>query len=268
MKNHKLRFLSVQGADLDQYSLKLQELEKEFCYPFGDEFFRIDHGRNYFNFFRAIGKPTFKLALFEDRIVGCGAGVWRQIPHKNGFIDAWYLCDLKVSRDFQNYRIPKKLLMTGLFLDYIKCQRGYAISMNPAHGTNRIVTLLSKHFLLPFKQVGTLNFYSLSYAEIMRTMGDDPIFFSDCRFKNISDCKDLVMMKSGLSRPLLHFTAKDLQTYTAFSPTERYTHLFCCIEGSEKNHFFQHRFSKSGSASIIGHRMNHIDWSFIETSEI
>ena len=92
-----------------QYSEGLQKLENIAEYPFGTDFFKIDHGPSYFSFFERLGDPLFQIALVDDRIVACASGVIRAIPVGNRITKSWYLCDLKVHPDFRAQRIPAKL---------------------------------------------------------------------------------------------------------------------------------------------------------------
>src|SRR4051812_20982602 len=74
----------------------LKEFEKKMShyYPLGNDEFRIDHGKEYCNFFRRIG--TMHMAILKDggKIYGTGCAILRNI-NKCNVRKCWYICDLK-----------------------------------------------------------------------------------------------------------------------------------------------------------------------------
>lgn len=71
----KIRVLKRE--DWYEFSPKLQKLENIAEYPYGDDYFKLDHGSDYFAFFRRLGEPVFHVALYEDQAIACGAGILR-----------------------------------------------------------------------------------------------------------------------------------------------------------------------------------------------
>jgi hypothetical protein len=55
--------------DWKEFGAKLYELESIAEYPYGGDFFTLDHGQDYFAFFEKMGEPLFHAALVENRVV-------------------------------------------------------------------------------------------------------------------------------------------------------------------------------------------------------
>ena len=58
-------------------------------YPYGDQFFKIDHGKDYFAFFERLGKLYYYVLVDKHRVAGVVAAVLRHIPSHT-----WYKKDL------------------------------------------------------------------------------------------------------------------------------------------------------------------------------
>ena len=106
--------MNIEVITLDEkskkfYAKQIQELENLADYPFGDEFFKINHGTNYFSFFDRLGDMTFRVALHQNKVVACAAGIVRTLLLNGKTIKAWYLCDLKVHPDYLGQKIPSKI---------------------------------------------------------------------------------------------------------------------------------------------------------------
>ena len=92
---------ALKKSDWKRFGARLQELESAAEYPYGADFFRLNHGANYFAFFERMGEPLFHIALDENRVIACAAGILRTLVIGNETIKAWYLCDLKIHPEFR-----------------------------------------------------------------------------------------------------------------------------------------------------------------------
>jgi len=119
---------------------ELQHLEKQFIYPFSaTEEFTIKHGLNgdYLAFFKSLGKPYYYIVRSNKNkeIAAAVCCVLREMPTFNGKIKkAWYVCDLKVSQNYQGQHLPFFIAKKIALWRYLQCSRGFAICMNPAEG--------------------------------------------------------------------------------------------------------------------------------------
>ena len=70
---------ALEKKDRQIFGPRLQAFETRAEYPYGDDFFKLDHGANYFAFFERLGEPLFHVAIDDDRIAACAAGVLRTL---------------------------------------------------------------------------------------------------------------------------------------------------------------------------------------------
>jgi hypothetical protein len=255
-------------SDFKEFGGRLQELESQAEYPYGDDFFKLDHGENYFAFFERMGKPLFHIALDEDRVIACAAGVLRIVRVENEDLKAWYLCDLKVHPEFRGRHITTKLFTKNLIWNYLKCSRGYAISMNPSKGENRVVKLLTRLPQIPVRYAGKLNFYSFDENNAAELHKDLESQTGKISYLSLEGKKDLIMKNTNSHLPLFHIQHGAMaETGTEF-PGEKGTYMICAFENSSLDVFLSDRFLISATASILSHRMKLTNWNFVLTSDI
>lgn len=251
-----------------EFGARLQELENVAEYPYGDDFFKLNHGENYFAFFERLGNPLFHVALAENRVVACAAGILRTLRVENETIKAWYLCDLKIHPEFQGRQITPKLFTKSFVRNYLKCSRGYAISMNPVKGENRIVKLLMRLPQIPVSYAGKLNFYSFDESQAASIQKDLEAELGKISYLSLKGKKDLIMKSTNLRLPLFHVQHGAMAADAMKTPSEIGTYMICAFENGSLDCLLKNKFPISATASILAHRMNPKDWSFILTSDI
>ncbi|MFZ5441097.1 MAG: GNAT family N-acetyltransferase [Myxococcota bacterium] len=111
----------VRADALGPYVGQLQALERDISYPIADgaDRFVISHGGAYHPFFSRLGEAHFLLALDGDAVVGCLAGVRKEIHTPRGPLPAAYLGDLKVRRDWRGRGVPARLYAKALALSLL-----------------------------------------------------------------------------------------------------------------------------------------------------
>ena len=259
---------SLKKTDWERFGAKLQELESVAEYPYGADFFTLDHGADYFAFFERMGEPLFHVALDGSRVVACAAGILRTVVIENKTIRAWYLCDLKVHPEFRGRQITAKLFRENLFRNYLKCRRGYAVSMNPASGENRVVKLLKRLPRVPVGYAGQLNFYSFDKDEAVGVQRDLEAELGKISYLSLRGKKDLIMKSTGAPLPLYHIQHGAMAAGGIKSPTENGIYMICAFENGSLDNLLAERFPVSATASILAHRLKPKDWNFILTSDI
>jgi hypothetical protein len=262
----KIEIVTVDEKSKIIFGKAIQELESYANYPFGDDFFKIDHGINYFYFFERLGEVSFRVALSQGKVVACAAGVLRTLKINEKLIKTWYLCDLKVHPDFFGRRIPSKMFRANLVGSYLKCGRAYAISMIPANGENRVVRLLKKFSYLPFKQSTIINFYNLQYPQLLQFIEKNKL--GPQSFLSLSAKKDLIMKSTGKAMKLLHYQHGEFADSHCVGPLPDHFHMYCSAVGSNLDNLLSKDFKPDASASVISHRMANFDWDFILSSDI
>lgn len=112
----RLRLLHVRPDELAPWVEQLGALERDITYPIDDgaDRFAISHGAAYHPFFSALGEAHFLLALDQDRVIGCVAGVRKPVQAPGGEVPAVYLGDLKVHPDWRGRRVPARMLARAL----------------------------------------------------------------------------------------------------------------------------------------------------------
>lgn len=259
---------ALNSRDFKAFGERLQTLEANAEYPYGEDFFKLDHGENYFAFFERLGKPLFHIAVEDDRIAACAAGVLRTLRVGDECFKAWYLCDLKAHPEFRGRGITTKLFTKNLIRNYLKCSRGYAISMNPSKGENRVVKLLKRLPKIPISYAGQLNFYSfdeIKAAEFHETLRSA---LGKISYLSLRGKKDLIMKSTGARLPLFHIQHGTMAAEGAKFPTEEGTYMICAFEETDLDKLLKNNFEVSATASVLSHRMNSTNWNFILTSDI
>ncbi|MGQ0801105.1 MAG: hypothetical protein ACT4NL_13490 [Pseudomarimonas sp.] len=244
-------------------------------YPLGNDRFAIDHGEDYFAFFRRLGDLAYFVALDGQHVVAVCAAVMRRLPPVAGAIaeKAWYVCDLKVHPDYREQRIPWQIFLHGFPGKYARCQRGYAISMNPGDGRpNRVVRMATRFSLAPICLAATLGIYSLSAQEMRATEGILRRHLGPIGYLSLAKVKDIVLQSSGAPMPLLHLQhGPELagSSATIAEPVDGHVHMFCLpINDPLALQLSELGMSPGATASVIHHRMSRWNWRFVLTSDI
>ena len=269
-KSRGLKILQVGVFEESLLGPSFQKLEKAISYPLGNDEFQIDHGLDYFAFFKRLGKLNCYAAVKGEEIAATGMGILRNISFRQGEKQrrAWYLCDLKVNQGYRGSHLPLQLLRKAFLPSYIRCSRGYAISMNPPSGENRIVKLLGRFSWAPSKLAGILNIYSCDYEQMTKAQPVLEKHRGAVSYLSLSGKKDLVLKSTGKPMPLLHLNFGD-QSGLPSEPQAGFTHMFCSPATDPlATDLAQMNFRPQATASIIHHRMKNCDWRFILTSDI
>ncbi len=267
-----IRIQGLADEDLPKFEARVAALEDGITYPLGDDRFSLDHGASYFAFFQRLGELRYFVVLDGDDVVGVGCGILRTLPFAVGQQPrtCWYCCDMKVRRDYRGKRIPLRMLGYALNNNYLRCGRGYAITMNPGDGSeNRVVRLMQRFRPLPLPFAGTLLLWSLD-AEAMRATA--PLLTEHrgpLSYLSLQDKKDIVLQSTGASMPLLHVQFGPCAEAGGAQPVEGSTHMFCAMSDDALTDELHRRgLEPTASASILHHRMGKADWRFVLTSDI
>jgi hypothetical protein len=248
-----------------KYQNKIEALEQIAEYPLGTDFFKISHGLNYFQFFDRLGETHYYICEINNEIVAVACAVLRKTE-----IPLFYLCDLKVHPDYRGRHIPLKILFKGAIKNYLKCPRGYAISMNhPDQTENRIAKLLKKFWLLPFQVASKILIYSLSYDEVLKHRTLIEKEKGEIGFLSLVGVKDLILKSTQKPLPLMHIQYGKQKERSEPNPKENHTHMISLLErDSLIQKLTEVDIFPSSTATLISHNAKNFDWSFIRTSDI
>jgi GNAT superfamily N-acetyltransferase len=270
----KIECLDVETRYL--FQPQIVNLEQFASYPWGDDFFKIDHGDDYFAFFDRLGEVDYYISLNEKQQVSAvGAGILRKVRDRVSDPSqlTWYLCDLKVHPQSQNQRLSLKLLRHAIAMGKARCDRGYSISMDPVPGQpSPWIRILEKFAILPFRYSCALNLYSLDAKTLTEILPSLEQIYGKIGYRSLQGKKDLRLQSSGQVLPLLHLEWGDAlrdEDNLFWEARPGHIHLFCAPIGSPiGQEFIARSIVPSGTASVVSRGMEVCDWNFIMTSEI
>lgn len=176
----------------EHFSNNLKDMEKEFSYPLGNNYFFIKHGYNsqydYFSFFEQFGKPYFFVIEKNNKTIGSICFVLREINNKK----VWYICDLKIIQEEQSKKIA--FILYNLLKDKLNniCNSFYFVNMSPMK--NNALFKIADKVLQGFKMdIKPLYFYEVKKDNIH--IQDKVILTNDSK-------KDIVI--NDISQKLYH----------------------------------------------------------------
>ncbi|NES93785.1 MAG: hypothetical protein F6K32_00725 [Desertifilum sp. SIO1I2] len=256
-----MKFHCITPEERLRFQPSIVAIEQIAKYPLGNDFFQIDHGENYFAFFDRLGEVNYYVALDRDRVVAVGAGILRQILNS----PAWYLCDLKVHPDYQQQYLSLRLLRYALGGSLQKCDRGYAILMNPS----RLARIYQRFPFLQFRHATTLNLYSFDAETMDRFSSLLAAHRGPISYLSLQGIKDLRLTSTREILPLLHVQWGVTADQGHSTPLPGYTHMFCApVEDELAIALIAKGISPMATATVISQGMAESDWRFILTSEI
>lgn len=254
-----------------KYLQQITDLEQQAEYPLGRDFFKIDHGPNYFRFFERLGRLRYYVWVEDGGVAAVAAGILRDVPVGKRWQRAWYLSDLKVHPDFRNRKIPKKMLTRAFLPNYLRCQRCYAISMNaPNEEKNKTSRILERFKWMRVKEVSKLNLWSLSDHDLPTISSIAQKHRGPIRYLSLKGIKDIILKSSGLTMPIYHWQFGPLADPHAVQNIEPGgTHMFCAPESDILSIEIKSAgLSPSASATVLAHNMAKSDWAWVLTSDI
>lgn len=255
------RRIRVINHDKETFNDKLQMLDFTYklqnWYPLNNDFFTIEFGDDYFDFFKQIGTQGFHVVYENDKdIVGSLCARFVR--------NSWYLCDLKILPEFRGQNLTYKLLLKKFIPSYLKSNRGFAISMYP----NETVSKLNNNFkLMNFDNLGFIHIYLVDYETIKKIYSLLTNHFNHKfnGFIDLNQSKKLVL-KSGNTLKTLHFyhsdNPKDLISIDDIN--DDYKFFFCLLE--KDNHIIQ--LKEFGKAILYSYNMTINEFNDLSTADI
>ncbi|MBY0516637.1 MAG: GNAT family N-acetyltransferase [Bacteriovoracaceae bacterium] len=245
---------------------KLIDLEKSITYPLGEDRFHLDHGKDYFAFFRRLGEIHCYLAHKGDEILGLGQGILRLMPDGK---KAWYLCDLKVTPKARGKKITYQLFKKAFLKCYLKCSRGYGVTMDPAAGENPIVKLSANLPWTPLKVSDQLAFFTLTYDQMMFYSPLLKIHRGEFGYLSHKERKEIILQSTQKPMNLWHLQWGPFAESQTFSPIHDGLHMFTVpLRDPLYQLLLRKGLTPSAFAHILSHKMKHTNWAFILSSDI
>jgi hypothetical protein len=270
-----MRLLKLTRRNEVEFGEKVRALESAAVYPLGNDSFRLDHGADYFAFFRRLGELRAYALEIDGRIACVASGVLRRMRQADGRTpNVWYLCDLKVDPEFRGHHLPARLFGRVLPLHYLQCARAFAVTMDPGDGSsNRVVSILEQFPWLPLQPVAHLLFYVWSESELSDMAKLLAVELGAWRLRSLAGIKDLILESTRQPWPLYHiegsqcFNAKGGKT-VAHAVTGA-AHMLCVPRGGRLAMRLDANGCRSAAtATVVAHRMKDVLWESLASSEI
>lgn len=269
--------LLISDKELFQYHNKIKIFEKKMSqwYPLNStECFKIDHGNNYYKFFKRMGKIYASIVLNKnDEIIGTFIGILRYINNTK----IWYLCDLKIDQKYRGNWIPYKILKKNFLLKSIT-NKFYAITMsNKENKVIKISKKMANIFGINIK-IEKLKIYMVSSQEMKNIRNILELIKGKLYFTNINKYKSLIIKSTTLPLKLYHVNfkknnnnQKELESIeTKENIDEDYLYMFCFHCEDQINNILESNNIKTNIFANVIHNIDFkvTDWDFIQTSEI
>lgn len=264
-----LKVRSLAPEDWADWSQRVGAMEAGVTYPLGEDRFSIDHGANYFAFFERLGEVHYDVVLDGARVVAVLARVLRTLELGGTPTSCWYLCDLKVHADYRGRRIPTLLAKHSFLRSYARCRRGFALTMNPPAGANRVVRLVQRLPIVPLDASTSVEIFSLDAEQMERAAPHVVQHRGPFGYRSLRGVKDIVLESTGEPMPLLHVQFGPNSDVNRDQLEEGATHMLCSPAGSPLSRALSDQgLVATASATVLSHGMGKTDFGFVLTSEI
>ncbi len=253
----------LDAEELDVYGPRIAAVEAAVDYPLGADRFCIDHGADYFAFFRRLGRLRYVIAECGLELLAMLAVIERELVDG----PAWYVGDLKLAPGGEGLALTRRLLAVASA--EAGPSRAYGISMNPAtDAPNRIVRLLAR--LVPETRVATtLGFYTVDAIQMRHLEGLVAAHRGPLGYLSLAGIKDIVLQSTGRPMPLVHVQYGPDAEPAGHRPIEGGAHMFCTPVGDALDRSVrEHGGVPMATATVVQVGMNSTDWSFVLSSDI
>jgi hypothetical protein len=260
-----MKIIEIKIKDREYFQERIEALEKIAEYPLGNDFFKISHGSDYFNFFDRLGDTHYFVCLVDAKVVAVACGIIRYLEKP-----IFYLCDLKVHPDYRGKHLPLKILFKAAFLYYLKCPRGYAISMDHQNQKeNRVAKLLKKFWILPFNVSTQILIYSFSFEQVTAVQSLIEKHKGNISFLSLKGIKDLVLKSTQMPMPILHIQYGKNAAQGRIEPLENHVHMLALSKTDQLvSELSQINIFPNSTATLISHNAKNYNWDFVQTSDI
>ena len=255
------------------YLEQILDLEREATYPYGDSFFKIDHGTDYFAFFERLGTLYYYVLVDKGTVAGVVATVLINLPPHLGLKKIWYYCDLKIHPDYRGRRLPIKMAYQVYLRNFLRSWNGFSISMNPASGShqNRISKLSKWLKWIPIRSDMQLCLFSLDKISMQKALPVLERHRGEVRFLSLEGTKDLILTQDHTRIPILHAQFGELGEKKACvrEPKVDHIHMFCAqAEDPLVSELGNMQLFPSSTITLLNHGKQLQSWDWILTSNL
>jgi len=259
-------------SKFNEYNNSLKKFEQKLSnyYHYADDYFRIDHGDQYMNFFKRLGKCKIHICSDKNQIIGNAISILRNIKNIGKCL---YLCDLKVDMKHRNKYIPFKLINNGLN-ELEKTDKFYMIAMTgkACDKLERFIYFMNSFSDYNITYAGLLYIYTITFDQLKYVDKDlekiDKYFFVSSANK-----KDLILKSTNKPMEILHINFNKYKfnaTYDNFylEPLKDHMYMFCLHENNKLVKVLKNKRITTDVTAKIFHNNMKSDFGFIQTSDI
>lgn len=258
----------LREEELAAFGPRIAALEHGVTYPLGRDRFEIDHGADYFAFFRRMGRVRYFVAMEGETVEGVLAAVDRVLPGPEP-LRCTYLCDLKAAPSRRAASsIFRPLLMAFARDSESRLDALYGVSMDAADGSNRLAAIYERMPRGP-RIVAKLAIFSFDADEARRAAPEIRSVVGPLSWLSLHGIKDIVLRSTGAPMPLLHAQFGPCASKGRAEPSAGSVHMLSAPLPSALAVRLQGLgFMPTATATALAVGMQNVDFSFVLTSEI
>ena len=226
------------------------------------DFFTIDHGLYYFQWFNKLGtsKYFYRTNKQTNEIDASACAILRTINN----VKYWYICDLKVDPCARSNGFSYKCLLKAIPSAYFQSNKCFAVCMQP---NNAVAHIIEKIYWPKIKESFKINIYLLTNEELTNILGDLIAYYgSGFILESNMGIKDIILESSKKALHVLHVKKVSGDIIPKLSQYPNYKFFVTIIQGHSLNDKISNKLF--GSAIIYSYQMDDFDWKMLSSVEI
>jgi hypothetical protein len=265
--------------DFKRYSSVMQDFENQFDYPMDGVRFQIRHGNdktNYFSFFKRLGDVSYFILKDNDKVVGAGTAILKEIIDNGKRIKYWYIGDFKITESHRGIGLLNKLAYKYFFYHYFQSNSAVAFNMSPIKN-NGLINKFKFIFSLLGVKLSPFYFYEWNYEVFVKDILSQKIIKDNYFIFTNNNLKDVII--DGEFIPFYHLVDKEYgkNNYPGLvyeisdeyisNLSEKSTFLFGTVDLSEHNLLKNSNINHTSESSFLSRKVDTKDCHFF-TGEI
>lgn len=270
-------FIDITKNDLDIYQSNIKLFEYQISPKlniFGNDHY-INHGKDYFSFFRRLGSIYYFMIQYTEKnlLVGTACAILRKYSYcttnKKINIPFWYLCDLKIDKNHQGKNITIKLFKHMYHKYQLISKRCYLICFENNQAIMKIFNNINLYLRHKFATTNLL-IYAVNHS-VMTII--EKLFicaYGDISYLSLRGKKDFIIVNQDIPQyfHLQHGKFAEKGEELKNLP-EKSVIMYCFPSGCQFESIMNNlKILPVNKAHILSTNMEFFDWHDILTSDI